>query len=628
MTGSQSIHFEGNNALDSDALIDGLALHRTQQAGRAPDPYLVTVDADRIRGKYLRIGYIDVDVRPARRAPRRCSHGASTRSTRAARARPAVVIEGLPPDDLEADSRDPRDAATRRRRAVRLRRRTKSRRSRCSASSQTRATRTSSSTRGARRSRDVGRRWSSCATRPARAARSAMIKIVGVDGDLADAIAAPDRVPHRAITTRRRRSRRRSARCTACSGSRRCGSQPDTTDGDVVAVEVAVAEGARHESRSAAASAWIRSRTRCAGAPATRSPGWPWPLDDVRSRSATRRTRCCATAAATSRASARSARLSRIDFFAAEHDRLGRGRLQLPRRRGVHELRPAARDSASTTPLGTPQVQARVGWQIEQLGFRDISPVARSGDRARGSASNRTERIGAYTAGAERRPARRPDRADGRASTRGARRRGHARSRAAARRIFRSCRSCAATLPLGPTSCSRRAPARRHLRRRPGDRALLRRRRVEPARLRASAGCRRRCSATSTASRVVPIGGAAIIDTSVEARVPLGDVRKMGSAAWCSSTAVTSPRRPASSTRGNLHWAVGLGAAGVHDRRRRCALDVGYRLNRTGAASPSRARTSRSTSASGRRSDARARWSSGSLLGLVGLVVARRRASR
>src|SRR4051812_28451379 len=57
------ITFEGNKQLSKSALVTGLALHRTQQRGGAPDPYQVQVDADRIRGDYLRRGYLDVDVR-------------------------------------------------------------------------------------------------------------------------------------------------------------------------------------------------------------------------------------------------------------------------------------------------------------------------------------------------------------------------------------------------------------------------------------------------------------------------------------------------------------------------------------------------------------------------------------
>src|SRR5580765_925951 len=56
------IEFEGNRALSSKTLVAGLALNRAQSRGRALDPYLVSVDAERIRGDYVRSGYLDVDV--------------------------------------------------------------------------------------------------------------------------------------------------------------------------------------------------------------------------------------------------------------------------------------------------------------------------------------------------------------------------------------------------------------------------------------------------------------------------------------------------------------------------------------------------------------------------------------
>src|SRR5512138_1343825 len=60
----KKIHINGNRALKSKTLVAGLALDRARKHGRAPDPYLVETDRDRIRGQYLRRGFLDVDVRP------------------------------------------------------------------------------------------------------------------------------------------------------------------------------------------------------------------------------------------------------------------------------------------------------------------------------------------------------------------------------------------------------------------------------------------------------------------------------------------------------------------------------------------------------------------------------------
>jgi translocation and assembly module TamA len=58
----KSVDITGNAHMDGNALRDGLALHRVQERGGHPDPYLVAIDADRVRGQYLRRGFFDVGV--------------------------------------------------------------------------------------------------------------------------------------------------------------------------------------------------------------------------------------------------------------------------------------------------------------------------------------------------------------------------------------------------------------------------------------------------------------------------------------------------------------------------------------------------------------------------------------
>jgi hypothetical protein len=78
-------------------LVTGLALRRTQTRGRAPDPYLIGVDADRIRGEYLRRGFLDVDVR--HRTERNGDETTVIYTVEeGVRANTRVVIIGLPDD--------------------------------------------------------------------------------------------------------------------------------------------------------------------------------------------------------------------------------------------------------------------------------------------------------------------------------------------------------------------------------------------------------------------------------------------------------------------------------------------------------------------------------------------------
>jgi outer membrane protein assembly factor BamA len=99
-----SIQFEGNKALSHGTLVAGLALHRAQANDRALDPYLVPVDAERIRGRYLRLGYLDVDVRS--RVDRKDNSATVTYTIEEGpRAQTKVVIDGLPAGVSQTDVR-------------------------------------------------------------------------------------------------------------------------------------------------------------------------------------------------------------------------------------------------------------------------------------------------------------------------------------------------------------------------------------------------------------------------------------------------------------------------------------------------------------------------------------------
>jgi outer membrane protein assembly factor BamA len=58
----KAIELEGNRELSDRTLREGLGLRRTQKAGRAPDLYQVEVDAERLRGQYARAGFFEADI--------------------------------------------------------------------------------------------------------------------------------------------------------------------------------------------------------------------------------------------------------------------------------------------------------------------------------------------------------------------------------------------------------------------------------------------------------------------------------------------------------------------------------------------------------------------------------------
>lgn len=94
----KAIRFEGNEKLKSKTLVAGLALSRARRDARPPDPYLVQVDADRIRGEYLRKGFLSIDVRS--RVERKGDAATVIYTVEEGeRASTRVVINGVP-DDL------------------------------------------------------------------------------------------------------------------------------------------------------------------------------------------------------------------------------------------------------------------------------------------------------------------------------------------------------------------------------------------------------------------------------------------------------------------------------------------------------------------------------------------------
>lgn len=105
----ESIKFEGNRAIKDKDLREGLALRRVQKQGGSPDPYLVVIDGQRIKGEYLRRGYLEVDVRS--RVERK---GEATTViytiAEGPRAKTRVMITGLPPNDPDLPESKVRDA--------------------------------------------------------------------------------------------------------------------------------------------------------------------------------------------------------------------------------------------------------------------------------------------------------------------------------------------------------------------------------------------------------------------------------------------------------------------------------------------------------------------------------------
>ncbi len=94
------IEIEGNKSIKAKDLRAGLALRRVQKQGGSPDPYLVVVDGQRIKGEYMRRGFLEVDVRS--RVER---HGDATSVfytiQEGPRAKTRVMITGIPANEKD-----------------------------------------------------------------------------------------------------------------------------------------------------------------------------------------------------------------------------------------------------------------------------------------------------------------------------------------------------------------------------------------------------------------------------------------------------------------------------------------------------------------------------------------------
>jgi outer membrane protein assembly factor BamA len=99
------IEVEGNQAIEDDDLVPGLAIERLRREGRAVDPYLLSLDTKRIRGAFRRLGFFDVEV-TARIDRKDKAETVVFRVVEGPRARARVAITGLPPELPEAEVLD------------------------------------------------------------------------------------------------------------------------------------------------------------------------------------------------------------------------------------------------------------------------------------------------------------------------------------------------------------------------------------------------------------------------------------------------------------------------------------------------------------------------------------------
>jgi outer membrane protein assembly factor BamA len=366
----EAIKFEGNHAISSSDLREGLALHRAQSMGAAPDPYLVTVDRERVKGAYLRRGYLEVDVHS--RVERRGEAATVIyRIDEGPRATTRVVIEGLPKDpelpeskvrdqlkleDGKPFSYEPYDKAKESLLAV---------------------VEDAGYAHAKLDAKVVADRAKHQAVvtlmyDPGPKCKFGKIDIDGAPDDLVDAVRARLAIqPGQQFSTAAIATSQR-----AIYGMKRFSTVrvlPDKSDGDVIDVKISLAQSAPHELSLGGGFGFDPMSYEVRGRAGYSITGWPWPLTsvDIDTRPAYALLRDGSGYEPRVRAMAK---LTRIDLFAPFITGEVEGGYNYLVVEAYTSYGPRARLGLQT-PLGIQQLQLRVGWQVERLDFRNVSPI-------------------------------------------------------------------------------------------------------------------------------------------------------------------------------------------------------------------------------------------------------------
>ena len=574
-----SIRFVGNRAISSDDLRSGLALDEVMDRGTAPDPYLVTSDRERIRGQYLRRGYLEVDVHSSVER-----HGDAVsviyKIDEGPRATTRVEISGLPDDPALPESKvraalpladgqpfsyDVYEKAKEGLLAV-------------------------VEDAGYAHAHLVARVMADRADHqavvqlyytPGPKCRFGKIDIVGAPSTLEDAVRSRlaihpgDQFSTAAIAKSQR----------AIYGMQRFSTVrvlPDKSDGDVVNVKISLAQSARHELTLGGGFGLDPATYEVRGRADYLITGWPFPLEtlELDTRPAYAMLRDGSGYEPRVRALAK---LTRIDLFHPFVTGTVEGGYDYLVWEAYTSYGPHARLGLET-PLGFQALKVRVGWMIESLDFRNLSPLV-DPMTAAALGLNHTERVGQYeqTVMLDLRDSPIEPHVGVYAELKVNEGTQYAGSAYDFTQVTPELRGY---LPLGPdVVLAARARAGTFY----GD--------IPPTERYFSGGAttqrgfsERRLAPTLTGYvngnfRSVPVGGGGLFETNVELRSQLGKIKGMGVGGVVFLDGGDVRERFADIDFNNLHWAAGAGLR-LFTILGAVRLDFGYRLNRTGPMEP------------------------------------------
>jgi translocation and assembly module TamA len=573
----KAIHVEGNQQVKDRHLVSGLALQRAKKRNRAPDPYLVQLDRDRIRGEYMRRGFFGIDVRSR---VERAGDASTVVYTveEGQRAATRVAITGIPRDPdlpiakvratlpladdapfnyavyeaakplLVGVAQDAGYAHARLESAVYA----------------DRANRTAT----VQLDYDLGPK---CTFGP--------IEVTGVEGDLAGAVRARakfaqgDRYSTKAIAATQRQLYGMGRFSTVQV-------QPSETEGPVVGVKIAVSEAARREVRFGGGFGLDPTAYEVRGRADYTIAGWPFPLDtatiDLRPAYAYMRTD--GSWQPRIRALARLERQDLLWTYARGEVEAGYSYVAIE---AYTSYGPRAR-LGFQTPVGTQRVQAGVGWALEQLDFRTLSPLIKPIAPELGL--DGTQRVGVYTQMVT------IDLRDHPVEpTLGA----YAGLRSAigtkyaggAYEYVQLIPELRGYVPLGSVVLGARVRAGAFFGETPATERFF------------SGGAsnhrgfgERKLSPAITGEvngqeHTVPYGGTALLETGIEGRFPITNWRKIGIGGALFFDGGDVREELAQIAPGALHWAAGVGLR-FKTLVGPVRADLGYRLNRTGPDEP------------------------------------------
>jgi translocation and assembly module TamA len=573
----KAIHVDGNQQVEDGELVSGLALQRAKKRKRAPDPYLVQLDRDRIRGEYMRRGFLGIDVRSR---VERAGDASTVVYTvdEGERAATRVAITGIPSGDpdlpiakvratLPLPDGAPFDYAVyeaAKPLLVGVAQDAGYAHARLESTVYAdRANRTAT----VQLDYDLGPR-----------STFGPIEVTGVEGDLAAAVRARaqfaqgDRYSTQAIAATQRQLYGMGRFSTVQV-------QPSETQGPVVGVKIAVSEAARREVRLGGGFGLDPTAYEVRGRAGYTIAGWPFPLHtaiiDLRPAYAYMhdggwepRIRALA-------------RLERQDLFWT----YARGEVEAGYSYTAIEAYtsygPRAR-LGFQTPVVTHRVQAGVGWALERLDFRALSDVIMPIAPELGL--DRTQRVGVYTQTVT------VDLRDHPVEpTLGA----YAALRSAigtkyaggAYEYVQLVPELRGYVPLGPVVLGARVRTGAFL----GDTPPTERFFSGGGSNHRGFGERRLSPSVSGLDdgqeRTVPYGGTALLETGIEGRFPIATWREIGIGGAVFLDGGDVREELSQIAPGHLHWAAGAGLR-FKTIVGPVRADLGYRLNRTGPDDP------------------------------------------